>query len=203
MSGRLEQILDRETLRRELRHPANQLTAARLALIPVLWALALGDADKALGLGLAAAYLTDILDGIAARRSGSASEFGAAFDSLADNLLLPSAIGWMILLRPQILSDQLAVCLLAIGLYTATLATGWLKFGQVGNLHLYSSKVGSVVLVVFFVQALLAEGYSVGLFWAAAGCFILSSLETLVLQLLINEPNAHLGSIVHVIANKG
>jgi CDP-diacylglycerol--glycerol-3-phosphate 3-phosphatidyltransferase len=65
----------------------NQLTAIRLALVPLLWILALTEHTFYLGLGVALACLTDALDGIVARKLNLVSDFGARFDSLADNLL--------------------------------------------------------------------------------------------------------------------
>ncbi len=203
MGRSTRQFLNRQVLASELRRPANQLTAARLMLVPLLWLFAIARADVALGIGLGLAYATDILDGIVARRSGQNSPFGAAFDSLADNILLPSAIVWMILLRPQILQEHPVTCLVAIGIYTTGLAIGWLRFGQIGNLHLYSSKVGSVVLTTFFVHALLSDGYSEFLFRTAAAFFIFSSSETLILQLLLEDVHEHMGSIFRVILDLG
>jgi cardiolipin synthase len=57
---------------------ANQLTLARIALIPVFVLLAV----------FAAAGVTDGLDGLIARRTGSRTTLGAWLDPMADKLLL-------------------------------------------------------------------------------------------------------------------
>ena len=41
------------------------------------------------------------LDGQLARRLHQRSKLGAELDSLADNLLVPSALAWLVLLRPE------------------------------------------------------------------------------------------------------
>ncbi|NIQ57012.1 MAG: CDP-alcohol phosphatidyltransferase family protein, partial [Gammaproteobacteria bacterium] len=73
----------------------NLLSGTRLALIPVLWALALRGDTWAVGIGLVAAGITDVLDGHLARRLNATTAAGAALDSLADNLLIPSGVAWL------------------------------------------------------------------------------------------------------------
>lgn len=68
----------------------NMLTIARLVLLPVIIAgIALGAGYVAVA-GMAAALLTDLLDGRVSRRLGTASEFGRNLDSTIDFVLLHS-----------------------------------------------------------------------------------------------------------------
>jgi phosphatidylglycerophosphate synthase len=71
--------------------PANTVTAIRLLVVLVLLAGAARWPVRVLGLGLAAAFALDALDGFVARRSGCASAFGAAFDMEVDAVLLLGA----------------------------------------------------------------------------------------------------------------
>ena len=114
----------------------NQLTAARLALIPVLWTLALAGRPALVGplLGLAAA--TDVLDGIVARRTHTATRFGSALDSVADHLLAATAVGMIVLLRPDFMREQWLPLALWALFGIAVLAAGWLRHRRVGNVHL-------------------------------------------------------------------
>jgi cardiolipin synthase len=67
---------------------ANLLTLVRLVLAPfAVWAIAAGEYRMALALIVAAAA-TDGLDGIVARRFGSATRLGAYLDPIADKALL-------------------------------------------------------------------------------------------------------------------
>lgn len=66
----------------------NMLTLARLALLPAIIAgIALGNGWLAVG-AMAAALVTDLLDGRVSRRMGTASEFGGNLDSTIDFVLL-------------------------------------------------------------------------------------------------------------------
>ncbi len=74
---------------------ANTLTTLRLILaIPFAWLMASGEpAHAALAaLTLAAAIVTDLLDGVVARRRGTATAAGRAFDHGADFLFVVSGL---------------------------------------------------------------------------------------------------------------
>ena len=186
----------------QLKYLPNQLTALRLLLIPILWICAVQGLSIWVGVGLAVAYLTDILDGIAARKLNLLSAFGSKFDSLADNLLQPSVLAWLWILKPAVFFDYPGLWLAAIGVYFTSLAVGLLKFKRFGNLHLYSSRYGSILMIVFAVYTFLAPQYSVLLLILALTSSIISSSETLFLQLMLNRVNEHLGSVFLVFARR-
>jgi cardiolipin synthase len=78
---------------------ANQLTILRIVVVPVFIILLV---YKELGWALFAfvlAGITDVLDGVIARRFGQKTSIGAVLDPLADKLLMTSAI--LILSLPQ------------------------------------------------------------------------------------------------------
>jgi len=94
----------RSNLRRELWNLPNLLTLARMAVIP-LFALILGFADPLscfiAALIFAGAALTDILDGVLARRLKLETVLGKFMDPLADKLIVMAALvmltrlGWV------------------------------------------------------------------------------------------------------------
>src|SRR5262245_46351791 len=74
---------------------ANALTALRLLLVvPFAWLMARPDAWSAAlaGLVLAAAIATDLLDGVLARRRGTASAGGGLFDHATDCLFVTAGL---------------------------------------------------------------------------------------------------------------
>jgi CDP-diacylglycerol--glycerol-3-phosphate 3-phosphatidyltransferase len=183
-------------MRNLLKTVPNQLTAARLALIPVMWILAALSLPFYIGVGILVCFLTDVLDGYIARRLGQTSEWGSQFDSIADNLLSPSGLVWIWLFRPEIYRENLAICAIAIFLFFASLLVGAVKFKRFANLHLYSSKAAAVVMFPFLGISLMMAGYSRPLFYLAAAMFIVSSAEALLLQLLFSRVNERMGSVV-------
>src|SRR5712691_7819429 len=93
MSTRVEQY------RSAVLTTANQLTILRIVFVPVfIILLAYGEIGWALSTFVAAG-ITDVLDGIIARRFGQKTSIGAALDPIADKLLMTSSI--VILSLPQ------------------------------------------------------------------------------------------------------
>src|SRR5712692_10736295 len=79
---------------------ANQLTILRIIFVPVfIILLAYHEIGWALSTFVAAG-ITDVLDGIIARRFGQKTSIGAALDPLADKLMMTSSI--LILSLPQL-----------------------------------------------------------------------------------------------------
>lgn len=183
-------------MRAHLRTLPNQLTALRLLLVPLLWALALRDQPRWVGVGLVLALLTDALDGPIARRRGEATAWGAVFDSLADKLLSVSVVGWLALLRPAIFTAHPRLILLAALCFAASLLVGLLKWGRPAPLHLLSAQLGGGVQALFVLHALLSDGYSRPLLYAALGLLILAALEEIAVQLAVPRPDARIRSIL-------
>ncbi|PYS54145.1 MAG: CDP-diacylglycerol--glycerol-3-phosphate 3-phosphatidyltransferase [Acidobacteria bacterium] len=93
MSTRVEQY------RSAILTTANQLTILRIVFVPVFISLlAYGEIGWALGTFVAAG-VTDVLDGIIARRFGQKTSIGAVLDPLADKLLMTASL--LILSLPQ------------------------------------------------------------------------------------------------------
>jgi cardiolipin synthase (CMP-forming) len=70
---------------------ANQITILRLAFVPVLAILVVGQHDVGALAVMAAAAFSDILDGTVARAFRQVSLLGAALDPIADKILLSTA----------------------------------------------------------------------------------------------------------------
>jgi hypothetical protein len=99
------------------------------------------------------------------------------------------------MLMPEIFSENQLLSFTALVIYVLSLMVGLIKFKRVANLHLYLSKFGGVFLFLFMVHAFIAGQYNQSLYVLASVGFIISSTETLVLQLLLPRVNEHIGSI--------
>ena len=157
------------------------LSGVRILVIPVLTIAALAGNGRLVGFGLLAAGATDVLDGHLARRLGAATPRGAWLDALADNLLLVSALAWLLWLHPDILTTNGALVAAAFAVHIASLAAGRIRFGRVVNLHLLGSKLGGGCLYLFALVTLLSGVYEPLLLTLAAGALIASSAENLLI----------------------
>jgi phosphatidylglycerophosphate synthase len=189
-------------LRELLATVPNRLTAARLALLPLMWLFAWLGMPVWIGIGTFTSFVTDVLDGYVARRLNQVSDFGAKFDSFADNLMLPSALIWLWMFRPEVYRDNALVCAAAVVLYAASMLLGAVKFRRFANLHLYSSKAASIPMYLFFSSALVMGRYSRWLFFVAAGMFIASCVERLLVLLASSHVDEHIGSIVFMLLKR-
>lgn len=133
--------------------------------------------------------LTDMLDGFIARRTGTASEFGARLDSIADLLfytvmlikLVPAL--WIIL--PQAIWYAVtAVLLIRIGSYL----TAAVKYRCFASLHTYLNKLTGAAAFILPYMLLISWGeiYS----WAVCGLAFLASLEELAIHIFRKGYNA-------------
>ena len=179
----------------QLRLIPNQLTALRLLILPLMWASALFGGTLLIGIGLSIGLVTDLIDGAVARALNQTSDFGSRFDSLTDQLLQLSAIVWVMMLIPEIFRENSILSIIAISTYLTSLAVGLIKFRRIANLHLYISKFGGLFLYIFLIHAFTTGQYSALLLWIAGITFILSSAETLILQLTQSQVDEHIGSI--------
>jgi phosphatidylglycerophosphate synthase len=135
-----------------LRWLPNALSGLRLVLIPFLWVCALLGEERALGIGLAVAAVTDILDGRLARALNATSRFGSKLDSMADSLISFSAIGWLVLLQPETIRDHPFFFSAAPLVAVALLWLGWLKYRKLADFHLTSGRAAGVMGYLFLIQ---------------------------------------------------
>jgi phosphatidylglycerophosphate synthase len=183
-------------VRRQLRTVPNQLTASRLALVPVLWVVALLDRPVWLGVGVMLASGTDMLDGWLSRRWNQTSEFGSRLDSVADHLLAISTTLWLVLLRPFFFREQRWPLILWGAFSLFVLLVSWLKFRRVVNLHLYTSKVAVILAFLFGIPLLLLGRYSRLHFWITLAVCVLAAVESLAIILTRDRVDENIGSIL-------
>lgn len=176
--------------------PADNLTLARLLSVPVLWVLAWLEATLWLGVGLALAGLTDVLDGPVARHTGKSSRFGGQMDSTADILLMASIFWWFVLLTPEFFLDNATPLVIWAVIGTVSVVATYIKFGRLGNLHLYSAKTAGVLGYLFAVSYFVLGDYSPVFFAVAVTAAIVASTETLLVALVRREPTRWIGSIL-------
>jgi cardiolipin synthase (CMP-forming) len=174
----------------------NVLTATRLALIPVLWALALSGTQRELAIGIAIAVSTDVLDGLIARAFNVRTELGSRLDSIADHLLSVSVLVWLVLLKPDF-AARFAPWLIALAaLGVGTLAVGWFRFRRVGDLHLYSSKLAMVMSYLLIVALFFFDTYDPMHVRIVIGLCFVAIAESLAVYLTRSQPGERIGSIL-------
>ena len=172
------------------------LCFARLLLVPVVWALALSNLPFYTGIALLAAGLTDVFDGIIARRWNIVTAYGSRLDSIADTLMEISAAAAVLILKPGIFTGHALILGVWIAVEASSILLGWIKFRRIANLHLYLTKVAGVVAYAFVIYTFVA-GYNETFFYVTVTLLIVSSLECLLIQLIAPRVDEHMKSIYH------
>ena len=173
------------------------LTALRALLAPVVVALALlWPRPWAFALCLVAAFLSDLFDGIVARRLGVATPGLRRLDSIADSIFYVGALFAAWHLHPAALRDHAAALVVLGVLEVARYAFDLRKFGKEASYHMWSSKLWGVALFVGFV-ALLAFGDERWFVPAAIWIGIAADVEGLAISFTLAEWRNDVPTIWH------
>lgn len=140
------------------------LTLLRLLLAPVMVALSSKPHPVLFGLILAAAFLSDIFDGVLARRLGVATPFLRRLDSAVDIVFYLGVGGALWRLRPEAVRPHFALLAVLVGLELLHLAAARLKYGRKASYHLWSAKAWGIAL---FGGALALLSFHGGSAWFA------------------------------------
>lgn len=128
--------------------------------------------------------LSDILDGIIARKLAITSEFGAKLDSIADFIMICIL---MVILYPKINPSRgiiiWVVCICLIRFVSAGVALK--KYKKPASLHTYGNKLTGIILFIFPLLVPVISSIAIMVFI----CIIasLSALEELIIQLTSSQ----------------
>ena len=161
------------------------LSAGRAALGPLL---AAGAACRWNGLALAGmvltALLSNIFDGVLARRWGCDTAGVRLFDTLADTFFYGWTAVALWLAAPGVLRENAALLVAVLALEALHFAFDFMKFGKPASYHSYLAKTWGLVLASA-VMTVFALGGSHGLMPVALWLGIACKLEGLTMSLLL------------------
>ncbi len=198
-----DEKMGREKIRHEKARPivgsklnvANLLSAFRIACVPALLALAWSGAANEFLLLFALGLASDVLDGIAARRLGQESDFGARLDQWGDFALwlsLPLAAWWI---WPETIVREAAYATVAIVCVVSPTAIAYAKFGAVPGYHTWSVKLGSVLMAIGLPLLLIFD--FPWIFRAAALMQVVCAIDELGITYLSAECQHDVPSVIH------
>jgi CDP-diacylglycerol--glycerol-3-phosphate 3-phosphatidyltransferase len=175
----------------------NLLTGFRFVAAPGLLWLAWQGHGIAFMVLLAIAFLTDLLDGLAARLTGQVSQFGATLDSWADVITyLTIALGcWW--LWPDVVHRELFFVGLIVASCLLPAFAGFSKFGCFTSYHTWGVKIAAASMgLSLYVMFLSGPAWP---FRVAAVICILAAIEEIALTLLLSEPESNVRSVWDVL----
>lgn len=179
----------------------NCLTGFRFIASPgLLWLAWHGYGLLFMGL-LALAFLSDLLDGLAARLTGQISQFGATLDSLADVVIyLTIALGcWW--LWPEVVRNEWPYVGLFLAGCLVPALVGLSKFGRFTSYHTWAVKLAAAAMGLSLYLLFLA-----GIAWPfriASIIGIFAALEEIAITLLLSEPESNVRSVWYLLKRTG
>ncbi len=179
------------------------LTLLRALLAPVVVVLALFHPDRtAFGLCLIAAFLSDVFDGIVARRLGIATPALRRLDSIADSLFYVAALFAAWYLNSEAITEYRVPLFVLIGLELARYALDFFKFRREASYHMWSSKLWGIALFAAFFS-LLALGAGGAPVAVAIYLGILADLEGMAISLVLKNWRTDVPTLWHALRNPG
>jgi phosphatidylglycerophosphate synthase len=178
------------------------LTLLRLLLAPVLVWLVYVDAPGILfAAAVSAAFASDYLDGVVARRLGVATPALRHFDSRAD-LVFYATAAWAVWMRRPDVARAVAVPVLAvIGLDVVRYIFDFAKFGRDVAYHAWSSKLWGLSLALALVL-LLGFGIVQPFVSIAVWLGIIAQTEGLLISTILPQWTTDVPNIFRAIALK-
>lgn len=175
------------------------LTGLRALLAPVVVLLGLyAPWPAAFAVCLAAAFLSDIFDGVLARRLGVATANLRRLDSAADTLFYAACAFAAWHLHPSAITERLLPLGVLAALEVARYAVDWMKFRREASYHMWSSKAWGIALFAGFFSLLVlgSQGIAVSL---AVYMGIVADLEGLAISIMLPRWQTDVPSFVHVL----
>lgn len=138
--------------------------------------------------------LTDALDGWLARKTGTASDFGARLDSVADLLFYGIVLFRLIPVLWQLLPMEIWYVVAAVLLVRlAAYITAAVKYHQFASLHTWLNKLTGAA--IFLLPYVLAASTGIAYSWVICILAFAASAEELMIHFCCGEYRADIKSI--------
>jgi len=177
----------------------NILSLSRLALVPVLIALAYFAKAQAFLAVLAISLLSDVFDGYLARKLNQTSELGAKLDSWGDMLTYGCMILGLYWIWPQIFVQQAWFLVAATLSFMLPVVHALNKFGEYPSYHTLGAKTAAVLMApAFYLLTLMGAD----LFFNAVIVFhIIVAFEEVAITSVLTQPRSNVRSIFSLIGS--
>ncbi len=175
------------------------LTVLRALLAPVVVLLAIYHPDHfAFGICLTMAFLSDVFDGIIARRLNIATPSLRRLDSIADSIFYIAAFFAAWHLHPSAIQDHLEALLVLAGLELARYIFDLAKFRREASYHMWTFKLWGIFLFAGFFALLVFEesGLPVAL---AIYMGIVADIEGLAISIILDKWKSDVPTFLHAL----
>lgn len=164
------------------------LVLSRIPLALVILALAIWQPDGAktiISVLMLLGLLTDVFDGMLARKMNVSSERLRTLDSNVDQVFWIAVIASVVILRYSLMKGLIVPIGIVLGLEIAAYVTSYLKFKRTIATHSLLAKLWTLSLLVFLIEILLFE--STTTFYTCFWLGVISRLEIIGIILKLKK----------------
>jgi cardiolipin synthase len=179
----------------------NVLCVIRLVGSPGLVLVALAGHPRYFLLSYLFLALTDWLDGRLAIWLKQQSSLGSILDSLADVAMYAALLFGAVWLKGPVLLSEIWWIGVALAVYAATVAAGFLKFHRLPSYHTLIAKFSA--FLVLAATICLFTGWSIWPLRIASAVITLGNLEGIAITCILPVWKANVWSLYHVLRKEG
>ena len=175
----------------------NSISIFRFLMVPILLVLAWTGHARVFLILLVISFLSDVVDGVIARRLNLRTKLGARLDSFSDFFMYCTLGlgGWM--LWPEIIQrERIAFTVLAISILLPV-GIGLIKFRQATSYHTWAVKLSAVLIVIS--SLLLFVGGPSWPFYIAVPVCAYAGMEQVLITLLTRGPLVDTPTLWHAL----
>jgi CDP-diacylglycerol--glycerol-3-phosphate 3-phosphatidyltransferase len=175
------------------------LTLLRAPLGPAMLAAAVYHPDRVVfGWCLTLAFLSDVFDGVIARRLNVVTPRLRRLDSIVDTIFYACVALVALRLYPAALEAHAKSIVALIALELTRYIVDWVKFRRVASYHMWSSKLWGLLLFIASF-ALLVFGRADWTLSVAIYAGIVADIEGLAISWVLSESRTDVASIAHAL----
>jgi CDP-diacylglycerol--glycerol-3-phosphate 3-phosphatidyltransferase len=135
---------------------------------------------------IVAGFLSDVYDGILARRWGTETAALRVSDTVADTLFYLSVLAAIVVRHWPVLRERIVILGVLLGLEVLRAVFDWIKFRRMSSYHSYAAKLWGILLATATFALLCFDGgfwlITVAIVWG-----ILCDLEGLAMSAILPE----------------
>ena len=164
----------------------NAISFYRLAISPVILALACMNNEKWFVILICISLVSDIIDGNIARYFNLRTHFGAALDNLADMCTYALALMGIFQFRWNSVEPHAWALYLFLTVFVLSYIIAFIRFGKIPGLHLYSAVTAGYIQGIFFF-ILFVRGFYPWIYYLAVGWGTIAYIEKILVLLRLDD----------------
>ena len=180
----------------------NLITLYRVVTVPLLLALIFTNHQELFKWLLLISLLTDLVDGVLARKYKVTSLLGARLDSIGDDLTILVGVTGVFYFRYAFMTDHLYYILGLLLLHLIELFSAWIKWGKITTFHTISAKVSMFFQSMFICSALFFSEISYFLIFSAVIITAIDLIEEIILIAILKNWEANVKGIYWVMKRR-